>query len=116
MEELPCILWNASKTKKKEDIELLKQISIAQKIPEKNLADYSQLLAHSYKIFDGEGYSQEEINSCTINSKKNYCSMNRKKDSFCVSLCQICEQSRSYLGIREKHEKTVLYYLLKLRT
>ncbi len=112
MKELPCILWNASKTKKKEDIELLKQISIAQKIPEKNLADYSQLLAHSYKIFDREGYSQEEINSCNINSKKNYCSMNRKKDSFCASLCQICEQSRSYLGIREKHEKTVLYYLI----
>lgn len=112
MKELPCILWNASKTKKTEDIELLKQISIAQKIPEKNLADYSQILAHSYKIFGGEGYSQEEISACNINPKKNYCSMNRKKDSFCASLCQICEQSSSYLGMREKHEKTVLYYLI----
>lgn len=112
MKELPCILWNASKTKKTEDIELLKQISIAQKIPEKNLADYSQILAHSYKIYDGEGYSQEEISACNINPKKNYCSMNRKKDSFCASLCQICEQSSSYLGMRVEHEKTVLYYLI----
>lgn len=112
MKEIPCILWNASKNKKTEDIELLKQISITQKIPEKSLADYSAILARTYNIFDKEGYSLEEIRDCNLNKRKNYCSLYEKKDPIHTCLCQTCFYSKNYLGRREQQEKAVLYHLI----
>lgn len=114
MKDVPCIMWNASCEKTPDILNLLCEICITHKFQLKTLADYSMLLAHTYYVFAGEGYSEEELEQhlSVKDKRKNYCHDRESLGSEQASLCQICEYSRNYMGKREKLEKTVLYYLI----
>lgn len=114
MKDVPCIMWNASCEKTPDILHLLCEICITHKFQLKTLADYSMLLAHTYNVFGGEGYNEEELEQhlSVKDKRKNYCHDRESLGAEQASLCQICEYSRNYMGKREKLEKTVLYYLI----
>lgn len=114
MKCIPCIEWYSKETKSAGDVDLLAEVCMCNKIDAKKMSEYSQLLAHSYAIYDSVGYEKDEISSC-INKKdgrKNYCSSRYKSNDEAKLVCEICEYSKQYLGKRAELERTVLYYLI----
>lgn len=115
---IPCIEWYSEKTKNMGDIDLLAEVCVCNKIEAQKMSEYSQLLAHSYAIYDSIGYNKEEIANCIDekDKRKNYCSTRYKSSEEGRLLCEICEYSKQYLGKRAEMERTVLYYLIAHNT
>ena len=116
MLELPCVLNMAPGLSFDDGAKLFTDIYVSNKdsLSLKDLSDYSKLLGHTQKFFDGTGYDESKLQELISLGDNGYCGVASKrvrysdKENFSDSPCLLCEYGVNYANIRYEEEIILL--------